>query len=157
MFNALERVEKLLQNTEVFFLQQVELFRIAHNFGFDSSVSWVSGVKNWVFQPMNDKRGVGVFAANNAFRAAPRKFFGADKWARGLLISAFRFYRTIYYCEDFRHIIFLKLNLLVAGSRISRLPSRYERDVLILHSPANCLPYLTYFRFGMAKFDYLLI
>ena len=27
---------------------------------------------------------------------------------------------------------------MVAGSRITRLPSRYERDMLFLHSPANC-------------------
>jgi hypothetical protein len=27
---------------------------------------------------------------------------------------------------------------MVAGSRITRLPSRYERDMLFLQSPANC-------------------
>jgi len=36
--------------------------------------------------------------------------------------------RVLVYCSFER--------MLVAGSRISRLPSRYERDVLILHSPA---------------------
>ena len=36
--------------------------------------------------------------------------------------------RVLVYCSFER--------MVVAGSRISRLPSRYERDVLILHSPA---------------------